>query len=216
MTRGGEEVDHSLVDGPGLIVEPEQGQMGEEAKTLEVVEESGVQPKPLNVGAQFCHQLQVIRAQQLHGVEEDSLQPEHWEDGVRGIEIDVSEHIRHQVIDNMLETRDAIQEKGHTLWRDALKKAWHDYRVETSAAQEPGEARVGDISASKHKTFKFGTINADYAGNVIITWNEVKINYLTELLKITLFWQGEDPDVVEVFESVGEQVRADGGAVCPL
>ena len=31
-----------------------------------------------------------------------------------------------------------------------------------------------------------------------------------------MFWQGEDPDVVEVFESVGEQVGGDGRAVCPL
>ena len=48
MARGGEEVDHGLVDGPRLVVEPQQGQVGQEAQALQVVEEGGVQAEPLH------------------------------------------------------------------------------------------------------------------------------------------------------------------------
>ena len=40
--------------------------MGKEAQTLKIVEESGVEAKPLHVGAELGHQLQVVRAEQLH------------------------------------------------------------------------------------------------------------------------------------------------------
>ena len=82
MTADGEEVHYSLVDWPGLVIEPEKVEMGKEAQALEIVEERGVEAEPLHVGAELGHQLQVVGAQQLHRVEEDGLEAEHREDGV--------------------------------------------------------------------------------------------------------------------------------------
>ena len=41
-------------------------------------------------------------------MEEDGLEAEHGEDGVRGVEVDVGEHVGHKVIHYVLEARDAI------------------------------------------------------------------------------------------------------------
>ena len=47
------------------------------------------------------------------------------------------------------------------------------------------------------------------------SWIYKEYTYV-RLKNVTLFWKGEDPDVIEVFESVGEQVGGDSGAVRPL
>ena len=93
VTGEGKEVHNSLVNGSGLVIESEQIEVGEEAQTLEIIEESRVEAEPLNIGAELGHQLQVVGAQQLHRVEEDCLEAEHREDRVRGVEVDVGKNI---------------------------------------------------------------------------------------------------------------------------
>ena len=66
-------------------------------------------------------------------MKENSLESKYREDRVRRVEVDVSENIRHNIVDNMPQTGVAIQKKGHSLRGDALKEAWHDDGVKISA-----------------------------------------------------------------------------------
>ena len=83
-------------------------------------------------GTQFGDQLQVVGAQQLHGVEEDGFEAEHREDGVGGVEVDVGEDIRHDVVHNVLQPGNAVKEERHALGSDALEEPRHDDGVQVS------------------------------------------------------------------------------------
>ena len=47
-------------------------------------------------------QLQMVGGEQLHRMEEHSLEAKDGQDGVRGVEVDVGEHVRHDVVDHVL------------------------------------------------------------------------------------------------------------------
>ena len=66
-------------------------------------------------------------------MKENSLEWKYGEDRVRSVEVDVSENIRHNIVDNMPQTGVAIQKKGHSFRSDPLEKAWHDDGMKISA-----------------------------------------------------------------------------------
>ena len=55
-------------------------------------------------------------------MEEDGLEAEDGEDGVGGVEVNVGEHVRHDVVDHVLEARYPVHEQGYTLRGYAWKK----------------------------------------------------------------------------------------------
>ena len=63
---------------------------------------------------------------------ENGIEAEHWEDGVGGVEVDVGEHIRHDVVHNVLQPGNAVKEERHTLGSDALEEPRHDDGVQVS------------------------------------------------------------------------------------
>ena len=69
--------------------------------------------------------------------------------------------------------------------------------LQVPAAQEPGEAGVGDVGAGEYQGLQTGTVDADNARHVVIA----------------LLGQSQHTEVVEVLESVGQQVGRDGAAV---
>ena len=56
------------------------------------------------------------------------------------------------------------------------------------AAEEPGEAGVGDVGPGQYEGLQARTVNADDAGHVVIA----------------LLGQSQDAELVEMFESVGQ------------
>ena len=136
--RGREEVHHCLINWPRFVVQPEQastltfeaediklqpqkGEVGKVAKAFEIVEKSRIQAQPLHFGTKLRHQLEVIWTKQLHWVEEDSFEAKHWEDLVAGVEVYVSEDVRHDIKDNMSKARYTVQEQRNALWGYALR-----------------------------------------------------------------------------------------------
>ncbi len=61
----------------------------------------------------------MVGGEELHGVEEDGLQPEDGQDGVGRVEVDISQHIGHDVIDHVFQTGYSVHEQGHPLRCDA-------------------------------------------------------------------------------------------------
>ena len=53
-------------------------------------------------------------------MEEDSLEAKHWEDLITGVEVNVSENVRHDIEDNVAQARNPIQKKCNALGGDAL------------------------------------------------------------------------------------------------
>ena len=145
--------------------------MWEIPQTFQIVKQGGVQTEPFNVWTQLGDELQVVGAQQFHGVEEDSLESEHRQYGVRRVEVYVGEHVRHDVIDHVFQSGDTVQQESDTLGGDALEEAGHDDGVKVPATEEPRQAGVCDIGSGDHQTLQSGTVYTDDAGNVIITYN---------------------------------------------
>ncbi len=61
----------------------------------------------------------MVGGEQLHGVEEDGLQAEDGQDGVGRVEVDIGQHIGHDVIDHVLQAGYSVHEQGHPLRCDA-------------------------------------------------------------------------------------------------
>ena len=54
-------------------------------------------------------------------MEKDSFEAKHWEDLVAGVEVYVSEDVRHDIKDNMSKARYTVQEQRNALWGYALR-----------------------------------------------------------------------------------------------
>ena len=46
------------------------------------------------------------------------LEAEDGQDGVRGVEVDVGQHVRHDVVDHVFEPRNPVHKQGHSLRGD--------------------------------------------------------------------------------------------------
>ncbi len=71
------------------------------------------------LGTKLGDQLQMVGGEELHGVEEDGLQPEDGQDGVGRVEVNIGQHIGHDVIDHVLQAGYSVHEQGHPLRCDA-------------------------------------------------------------------------------------------------
>jgi hypothetical protein len=68
------------------------------------------------LGTEFGDQFQVVGGQKFHRVEENSFEAEYGEDGVGGVEVNIGEDIRHDVIDHVLQPGNAVHQQRYALW----------------------------------------------------------------------------------------------------
>jgi hypothetical protein len=74
---------------------------------------------------------------------------------------------------------------------------WHNDGVEIPAAEQPGEADVGDVGPREHDALQPRTVNAEDGGDVVVA----------------LLREGQDSKVVHELKYVRKQVSRDGRAV---
>ena len=55
-----------------------------------------------------------------------SLKSKNWQDGLRRVEVYVRQHVGHDVVHDVFETRDAVEKEGHSLWSYPIEEPRHN------------------------------------------------------------------------------------------